>query len=60
MEKLIAILKVDKRTGEEVAKAASASLLEWYISDKIVAMSFDTRMARVLCFSRNLEKTSSG
>src|SRR6218665_1995284 len=45
MEKLIAILKVGKGTGEEVAKAASASLLEWGISDKIVAMSFDTTAA---------------
>src|SRR6218665_1318388 len=45
MERLIAIPKVDKGTGEEVAKAASASLLEWDISDKIVAMSFDTTAA---------------
>src|SRR6218665_791139 len=45
MKKLVAILKVDKGTGEEVAKAASASLLEWDISDKIVAMSFDTTIA---------------
>src|SRR6218665_2545022 len=45
MERLIAIPKVDKGTGEEVPKAASASLLEWDISDKIVAMSFDTTAA---------------
>src|SRR6218665_614358 len=45
MEKLIAIPKVDKETGEEVPKAASASLLEWDISDKIFVMSFDTTAA---------------
>jgi len=45
MEKLIAIPKVEKGTGEEVAKAASAPLLEWDISDKVVAMSFDTTAA---------------